>query len=49
VSEPRRLLDDPVLRQQMGAAGRRKVEQHYQWETLARKTEAVYRQVLGQS
>jgi glycosyltransferase involved in cell wall biosynthesis len=37
-----RLLSDPVLRRQMGDAGRAKVDRLYSWPLLARKTEEVY-------
>jgi len=45
----RRLVEDAALRQRMGAAARRAVEQH-SWEAVADKTLQVYRKVLnGQS
>jgi phosphatidylinositol alpha-1,6-mannosyltransferase len=31
------LLGDPVLRQQLGQAGRRAVESHYNWERVTRE------------
>lgn len=41
------LLGHPEVRQQMGQAGKAKVEARYTWSRLAEKTEHVYRQVLG--
>ncbi len=37
----RRLLVDANLREQMGGAGRRRVEQEYAWDTVARQYETV--------
>ncbi len=34
----RRLVVDPALRRTMGAAGRRAVETHYNWDRVARET-----------
>ena len=36
------LLADPALRERMGAAGRRRVEAHFAWEAIARRTLALY-------
>lgn len=36
------LLDDPQRCQQLGAAGRRYVEQHHAWPTLVARLEAIY-------
>jgi glycosyltransferase involved in cell wall biosynthesis len=33
----KRLLTDPTLRQSMGAASRRRVEEHYSWESAAKQ------------
>ncbi|MGQ9632650.1 MAG: glycosyltransferase family 4 protein [Bryobacteraceae bacterium] len=41
-----RLWQDPVLRQQMGAQGRRMVQERFSVEVLVRATLDVYRQVL---
>ncbi len=42
----KRLLSDGPLRQAMGEEGRERVERHFTWEEAARKTLAVYREVL---
>jgi glycosyltransferase involved in cell wall biosynthesis len=42
----KRLLSDEPLRQAMGEEGRERVERHFTWEEAARKTLAVYREVL---
>ncbi len=36
------LLNDATLRETLGAAGRRKVAEHYTWERIAARTEALY-------
>lgn len=36
------LLNDAALRETLGAAGRRKVAEHYTWERIAARTEALY-------
>jgi glycosyltransferase involved in cell wall biosynthesis len=41
-----RLLDDSSLRERMGAAGRRRILDHYTWEVSARATVDNYREVL---
>jgi len=41
----RDLLADPTLRQRMGAASRRRVEQHYSWENTARQYAALLEKV----
>lgn len=41
------LLDHPAIAAQLGQAGRQKTEAQYNWEQLARKTEAVYAAVLN--
>jgi alpha-maltose-1-phosphate synthase len=38
-----RLLADPALRARMGAAGRRRVEEHFSWSVVARRTAELYR------
>jgi glycogen(starch) synthase len=38
----RRLLDDPDLRQRMGEAGRRKVEEHYTWDRIVAAVATLY-------
>jgi glycogen synthase len=38
----RRVLDDPALARRMGAAGRRRVEAHFSWASVAERTERVY-------
>jgi glycogen synthase len=37
-----RLLADPGLRARMAAAGRRRVEEHFAWSAIARRTLALY-------
>ncbi len=36
------LLNDPALRERFGAAGRRKVAEHFTWDRIAALTESVY-------
>jgi glycosyltransferase involved in cell wall biosynthesis len=40
---------DPAVRAGMGAAGRRKVEAHYDWERIGDQLEALYRGVLQET
>ena len=42
----RKLLRDGPLRERLAQAGRERVEQHYSWEQVARKTYTLFRQVL---
>ena len=42
-----RLLDDPVLAAELGAAGRRRVVERYTWRAVAEQTEAWYRRHLA--
>ncbi|MCC6316150.1 MAG: glycosyltransferase family 4 protein [Gemmatimonadaceae bacterium] len=42
-----RLIDDAGLRGRMGAAGRRAVETHYNWDRVARETRAFAHRVTG--
>ena len=50
VNAIRRLLDDPALRQRLGAAGRERVIQRFTWQVTARGTAACYDAILrGQS
>jgi glycosyltransferase involved in cell wall biosynthesis len=37
-----RLMRDPALRARMGQAGRRRVEEHFSWSAIARKTADLY-------
>jgi glycosyltransferase involved in cell wall biosynthesis len=41
-----RLLDDPELRERLGAAGRQRVIEHFTWEVTARLTAESYRSLL---
>lgn len=41
------LMADPALREKMGKAGRRRVEEKFGWEAIARQTVALYREVLA--
>lgn len=45
LSAVRRLLDDPGLRRRMGAAGRRAVETHYNWDRVAADVLRIGREV----
>lgn len=40
------LLDDPLKREQLGAAGYARVHQHFTWKNAAEKTVATYREVI---
>jgi len=42
----RRLLADKPLRQRMGEAARKRIEQSFSWEVAAKKTLEVYEEVL---
>jgi len=42
-----RLMADPDLRERMGEAGRRRVEDHYAWSAVAARVEALYRGVAA--
>ena len=42
-----RLIEDPDLRRQMGAAGRRRALEHFTPAAMARPIEALYRQLAG--
>ncbi len=41
------LLADPARRQAMGAAGAKRIEQHFSWRTCAEQTAALYEDVLA--
>jgi glycogen synthase len=43
-----RLLADPGLREQMGQAGRRRVEQLFSWDAIARRTVDLYGSLTAQ-
>lgn len=43
------LLKQPKLRQQMGKAGRKRVEQKFTWKIVAERTASLYQRVLSQS
>jgi glycosyltransferase involved in cell wall biosynthesis len=45
----RDLLDDPVARRRLAAAGAQFVTDRFDAESLARRTEALYRSSLGES
>jgi starch synthase len=36
------LMADPALRERFGKAGRKRVEEHFSWSTIARETKALY-------
>ena len=40
------LLHNPDLRNEMGHAGRKRVEQHFTIEQMVKKTEALYEELL---
>jgi glycosyltransferase involved in cell wall biosynthesis len=42
----RELIENPVLRRQMGAAGRKRYEREFTLDGMLRKTFAVYQQVV---
>ncbi|MCM8749477.1 glycogen synthase [Thermomicrobiaceae bacterium CFH 74404] len=42
-----RIARDPVLRKRMGQAGRRRVEEHFSWAAIARRTLDLYRDVAA--
>jgi glycosyltransferase involved in cell wall biosynthesis len=42
-----RLLDDPALRRQIGAAGRRYVEERHNWDVIAGQLEDIYRACIA--
>jgi alpha-maltose-1-phosphate synthase len=41
-----RLLADPARRARMGAAGRRRVEEHFSWQAIAHQTADLYRRLV---
>jgi len=41
-----RLLGDPALRERMAEAGRRRVEEHFSWGVIARRTADLYQTLL---
>lgn len=44
-----RLAGDPELRDRMGRAGRRRVEEHFSWTSIARRTVDLYAEVLARA
>jgi starch synthase len=40
------LMANPDLATRMGAAGRKRAEDHFSWEAIAQKTERLYGQLL---
>jgi glycogen synthase len=44
----RRVLDNPALGRRMGAAGRRRVEAHFSWASVAERTERVYADAVAE-
>lgn len=42
----RRLLDEPGLAKALGDAGRRRLHEHFSWEAITARWEAVYRSLL---
>jgi glycogen synthase len=43
------LMSNPVLAVRMGAAGRKRAEEFFSWEAIARKTERLYQELLKRS
>lgn len=43
------LMNDPALRASMGAAGRLHAEKYFSWESIAKKTERLYTNILKDS
>lgn len=43
------LAADPELRRRLGAAARRRVEEHYDWERLTDRLLGIYRRVIGEA
>ena len=43
------MVADPERAKEMGAAGRKRVEDHFAWESIAQKTMDFYRRVLARS
>ena len=41
------LLDDPARRARMGAAGRRRAEEHFSWHAVAEAVVAAYEDAIG--
>jgi alpha-maltose-1-phosphate synthase len=44
-----RVATDPERAAAMGAAGRRRAEEHFTWSAIGERTMEVYRQVLGRA
>jgi glycosyltransferase involved in cell wall biosynthesis len=44
----RRVLDDPVLGRRMGQAGRKRVEDHFSWDSVAERTEHTYADAIAE-
>ncbi len=44
-----RLLDDPVMRERLGTAGRARVTQRYSWRAIAQATAETYQQAIDGS
>ncbi len=42
-----RLLADPALARHLGAAGRRYVEQHHDWNVIGGQLEVIYRETIA--
>jgi glycosyltransferase involved in cell wall biosynthesis len=44
----RRVLDDPAAARAMGLAGRRRVEAHFAWASVAERTRETYRDAIAE-
>ena len=42
-----RLIDDPALADRMGAAGRKRIEQHFAWQAKGRRLVEIYEEALA--
>jgi len=42
-----RVVSDPAMASQMGRAGRRRAQEHFAWDAIARQTVEVYERALG--
>jgi starch synthase len=41
------VVTDPDRAREMGAAGRKRVEEHFAWSSIAERTEALYRRITA--
>jgi starch synthase len=43
----RRVLENPELGRRMGLAGRKRIEDHFSWASVAERTEQVYQEAIA--